>query len=466
MPGGDIVSGIRDDWPMTDAPQARGVDLADEVVDLLVALIQVDTTNAGPDPATVGEFRAAALVADLLDDAGYTPHRFHTTDPTRAGVILRVPGTDPDAASRALLLHGHLDVVPADPRNWTQPPFLARIAPDPLSGEEMVWGRGAVDMKDMVAMMIAILRHWARTGTRPRRDIVVAFLPDEEAGGRHGSHWLVEHHPDWFGGVTEAVGEVGGFSLTVPAGRRLYLVQTAEKGIAWLQLTASGTAGHGSVRNPDNAITRLAQAVARIGAHEFPVQLTATTGAFLDALGTELGVHIDAADPSSLAGALGPHGRFVGATMSHTANPTMLRGGYKVNVIPDNATAQVDGRFLPGGEQEFLATIDQLAGPGVTAEVLVGDIALETTFDGATVATMAAVLARHDPGSRAVPYMLSAGTDAKAFARLGVRCYGFVPLRLPPSLDFGSLFHGVDERVPISGLQFGVGVLEEFLRTC
>jgi acetylornithine deacetylase/succinyl-diaminopimelate desuccinylase-like protein len=437
-----------------------------EVVDLLLELIREDTTNAGPDPATVGEARAAALVAELLAEVGYDPHVFHTTSPARAGVILRIPGTGPDAAHRALVLHAHLDVVPADPRNWTHPPFAARIDTDPASGAEMVWGRGAVDMKDMVAMMLAVLRDWGRTGIHPRRDIIVAFLPDEEAGGRLGSHWVVEHHPDWFTGATEAVGEVGGFSLTVPSGRRLYLVQTAEKGIAWLRLVTAGTAGHGSVANLNNPVTSLAAAVARIGEHRFDVALGATTAELMAALGEELGVALDPRDPAGLAMALGPHARFVGSTLHHTANPTMLRAGYKVNVVPDEAVGQVDGRFLPGGEDEFLATIDRLSGPRVRAEVVNTDIALETNFDGPTIAAMTAALASHDPGSRTVPYMLSAGTDAKALARLGIRCYGFVPLRLPPSLDFGSLFHGVDERVPISGLQFGVDVLDEFLRTC
>lgn len=437
-----------------------------EVVQILVDLIGIDTTNAGPDPATVGEREAALFVRDLLVDAGYQPHLFHTTNQARAGVVLRVPGTDPDAASRALLVHSHLDVVPADPRSWTHPPFAGVIAPDPSSGEPMVWGRGAVDMKDMVAMILAVLRDWARQGVRPRRDIVALFLPDEEAGSREGSHWLVENEPSWFTGVTEAVGEVGGFSMTMPSGRRLYLVQTAEKGIAWLRLTARGMAGHGSMRNHENAVTELAEAVARVGRHRFPLTLTPTTTQLLSALSEQLGVSLSSEDPAGMMAALGPHARNVGASLHNTANPTMLQAGIKVNVIPDTATAQVDCRFLPGEQDSFLAELDRLLGPRVTRETLNLDVALDTPFEGATVTAMADALGRADPGCAAVPYMLPAGTDAKAFSRLGIRCYGFAPLRLPADLDFGALFHGVDERVPISGLHFGVEVLGDFLQRC
>lgn len=445
---------------------AAGATTEAEVVQILVDLIRIDTTNAGPDPATVGEREAADHVLGLLQDAGYDPHLFHTTHESRAGVVLRIPGTEPDAAQRALLLHSHLDVVPADPRRWTHPPLSGVVAPDPDSGEDMVWGRGAVDMKDMVAMILAVLRDWARRGLAPKRDIIALFLPDEEAGSREGSHWLVENEPGWFAGVTEAVGEVGGFSMTMPSGRRLYLVQTAEKGIAWLRLSAAGTAGHGSMRNHDNAVTELAAAVARVGRHRFGLTLTPTTTQLLAAMSDELGVRLDPADPVGLLAALGPHARNVGASLHNTANPTMLAAGVKVNVIPDTATAQLDCRFLPGEETSFLAELDELLGPRVSRETLNSDVALETSFDGPTVTAMAQALARADPGSAAVPYMLPAGTDAKAFSRLGIRCYGFVPLRLPPSLDFGALFHGVDERVPIGGLHFGVRVLADFLAHC
>ncbi len=435
-----------------------------DVVSLLRDLIRIDTTNAGDRPETVGEVDAADYAEAALREAGFDPAPFHTTSPRRAGLVLRIPGTEPDAAERALLLHGHLDVVAARAADWTHPPFAAEVATDPDSGLDMVWGRGAVDMKDMVAMILAVARHWGRTGTRPRRDVVILLLPDEEAGGLHGSHWLVDHRPDLFAGVTEAVGEVGGFSMTVRDDLRLYLVQTAEKGMGWLRLHAAGRAGHGSMLNDENAVTELSQAVARLGTHRFPVRVTDTTRAFVAELSDALGIDLDPHDLEGLTRVLGPLARIVGATLSNTVNPTMLDAGSKVNVIPGEATAHVDSRFLPGYEDEMFATIDELLGDRVTREFVVHDIALETTFDGPSIDAMAAALRAEDPFARAVPYTLSGGTDAKAFSLLGIRCYGFAPLRLPPSLDFGALFHGVDERVPVDGLQFGVRVLDRFLR--
>ncbi len=452
--------------PMPDPALRALSDAETDVVGLVRDLIRIDSANFGDRPQTVGERATAEYAAAALREAGFDPTPFSTTSPDRAGLILRIPGTEPDAARRALLLHGHLDVVPAPAEGWTHPPFAAEVATDRDSGLDMIWGRGAVDMKDMVGMILAVVRHWGRSGIRPRRDVVVLLLPDEEAGGLHGSHWLVDNRPEFFEGVTEAVGEVGGFSMTIRDDLRLYLVQTAEKGMAWLRLRAAGTAGHGSMLNDDNAVTTLCRAVTRLGEHRFPIRVTDTTRAFVSELSDALGVELDPYDLEGLTRVLGPLARIVGATLSNTVNPTMLDAGSKVNVIPGEAMAHVDGRFLPGYEEEFLRTIDSLLGDRVVREFVVHDIALETTFDGPSIDAMAAALRCEDPGARAVPYTLSGGTDAKAFSLLGIRCYGFAPLQLPPTLDFGSLFHGVDERVPIDGLQFGVRVLDRFLRAC
>ncbi|TAK69638.1 MAG: M20/M25/M40 family metallo-hydrolase [Actinomycetota bacterium] len=432
-------------------------DAEAEVVDLCRALIRIDSVNDGT-PDTVGEAAVAEYVEQLLAEVGLDPERFETSSGRRQGVAVRIPGRD--RSRGALLLHGHLDVVPAIAADWRVGPFDAEVV------DGMIWGRGAVDMKDMDAMILAVVRSWARNKVQPDRDIVVLFLPDEEAGGRHGSHWLVEHRQDLFDGVTEAVGEVGGFSLTVRDDLRLYLIQTAEKGIAWLRLRAAGSAGHGSMLNDANAVTRLAEAVSRLGRHRFDVQLIPTVDAFLRDLGDALGVDLDPRDLESTLARLGPLARLVGATLSHTVNPTMLAAGYKVNVIPGEAVAHVDGRFLPGHEDDFFAEIDRLLGDDVVREFVSHDVALETSFDGPSIDLMAAALRAEDPGARAVPYALSGGTDAKAFSRLGIRCYGFAPLLLPPDLDFGSLFHGVDERVPVDGLRFGTRVLDRFLRAC
>jgi acetylornithine deacetylase/succinyl-diaminopimelate desuccinylase-like protein len=436
-------------------------DAENEVVELCRDLIRIDTTNFG-DSTGPGEAEAADYVIGRLQEVGLSPERITCGAPRRDAVVVRIPGRD--AARGALLLHGHLDVVPAQASDWALPPFAAEIDDD--GGVPMIWGRGAIDMKDMDAMALAIVRAWSRAGIRPERDVVLMFLPDEEAGGWFGSHWLVQHRPDLFEGVTEAVGEVGGFSLTVRDDLRLYLVQTAEKGIGWLRVTASGKAGHGSMLNDDNAVTRLCQAVARVGSHEFPVHVTPTVRSFLAELSDATGLDLDPDDIPTTLARLGPLARMVGATLTNTAAPTMLDAGYKVNVIPGTAHAHLDTRFLPGYEQEMYATLDDLLGAGITREFVNHDIAVETTFDGASIDAMAAALRAEDPGARAVPYMLSGGTDAKAFATLGIRCYGFAPLRLPPTLEFSGLFHGVDERVPVDALRFGARVLDRFLRAC
>jgi acetylornithine deacetylase/succinyl-diaminopimelate desuccinylase-like protein len=375
----------------------------------------------------------------------------------RASVVARIPGEDPGRP--ALLMHGHLDVVPADAADWQRHPFSGDLH------DGCVWGRGAVDMKDMDAMILAVARQRMREGRRPPRDVVLAFLADEEAGGSYGARWLVDNHPHLFEGCTEAISEVGGFSVTL-GGKRLYLLQTAEKGMAWMRLTARGTAGHGSMLNQDNAVTEVAEAVARLGRHDWPQRLIPATRAFLEAACSALGVDFIPNDLRPALSKIGPISRLIGATLQNTVNPTGLKAGYKVNVIPQTATADIDGRFLPGYEDEFFAEVDRLLGPGVEREFIHRDIAVQTTFDGDLCAAMTGALQAEDPEATAVPYCLSGGTDAKSFSRLGIRGFGFAPLRLPADLDFSGMFHGVDERVPVDALAFGVRVLDKFLDLC
>ena len=439
----------------SSTPSPRGTAAQDEVASIASDLIKIDSSNPG-DHSGPGERGAAEYVAALLAGAGLEP-KIYESHAKRASVVARIEGTD--SSRPALLIHGHLDVVPADAADWQVHPFSGEIAGD------CVWGRGAVDMKDMDAMILAVLRQRLAEGRRPPRDVVVAFLADEEAGGNWGAKWLVDTHPDLFEGVTEAIGEVGGFSVTL-GGKRLYLLQTAEKGIAWMRLTAHGTAGHGSMINSDNSVTELADAVARIGRYEWPVRETEAAFAFAREACEALGVEFDPADPAAVLAKLGPIAKMVGATMTNTANPTMLSAGYKVNVVPQVASAQVDGRFLPGHEDEFFGEVDALLGPGVHREHVHHDIAVETTFDGDLVGAMVSALHAEDPDGRMVPYCLSGGTDAKSFSRLGIRCFGFTPLRLPAELDFAGMFHGVNERVPVAALQFGTRVLDNFIDLC
>jgi acetylornithine deacetylase/succinyl-diaminopimelate desuccinylase-like protein len=433
-------------------------EAVDEVVGLCSDLIRIDTTNTGDPATTTGEAEAAEYVAGKLTEVGYEVERVESGAPGRANVFCRLRGSDPDRG--ALLVHGHLDVVPAEPSEWSVHPFSGAVQ------DGYVWGRGAVDMKDMVAMTLAVARAFKRDGVVPPRDIVFAFLADEEAGGKYGAHWLVEHRPDLFDGCTEAVGEVGGFSLTLGEDRRVYLIESAEKGIAWMRLRARGRPGHGSFLHDDNAVTKVAEAVARLGNHTFPLTLTDTVRAFLERMRELTGLEFPEDDLEGSLAKLGPISRIVGATIRDTANPTMLAAGYKANVIPSSAEAVVDCRVLPGRQEAFLAEVDALLGPDVTREWVTDLPPVETEFAGPLTDAMLAALRTEDPDAAAVPYMLSGGTDAKAFHTLGMACYGFAPLRLPPDLDFASLFHGIDERVPVDALTFGTRVLDTFLRTC
>jgi len=430
---------------MTAAPSSP----QDEVVDLCRDLLRIDSSNP-----TSNEREAAEYVAAKLAEVGIEPTLIES-EPGRTSVLARIEGADP--SRDALLIHGHLDVVPADPSEWSVPPFAGEIVDD------MLYGRGAVDMKDMDAMILSVVRNLARTGTKPPRDVVLAFLADEEAGGAKGAHWLVDHKPELFEGCTEAISEVGGFSVTVGEDQRLYLIQTAEKGMAWLRLTARGRAGHGSFINDDNAVTALAEAVTRIGRHTFPVQITPTVRHFLDELSDTLHVELSADDIEDAVTKLGSISRIIGATLRHTANPTMLEGSNKINVIPRTASAGIDGRFLPGLEEDFFSQLDELLGPDIQREFIHHDIAVETAWEGQLVDAMSRAIKAEDPNGRPVPYTLSGGTDAKSFSELGMKCYGFSPLRLPADLDFAGMFHGVDERVPLDSLRFGARVLDRFL---
>jgi len=432
------------------------------VVDLVSALIRFDTSNTGELATTKGEAECARWVAERLREVGYDPEYLESGAPGRGNVFVRLPGADPSRG--ALLIHGHLDVVPAEAADWSVHPFSGAVS------DGYVWGRGAVDMKDMCGMMLAVARHFKRAGVVPPRDLVFAFVADEESGGKYGAHWLVEHRRDLFEGVSEAVGEVGGFSITLPrtdgGERRLYLIETAEKGLLWMRLTARARAGHGSMVHDDNAVTAIAEAVAKLGRHRFPLVLTDTVADFLAVISEETGLTFDPEDLEGSVAKLGPMARMLGATLRDTANPTMLKAGYKANVIPATAEAVVDCRVLPGRKAAFEREVDEIIGPDVTREWISELPSYETSFDGDLVDAMNAAILSADPEARTVPYMLSGGTDAKAFAALGIRCFGFAPLRLPPDLDFSALFHGVDERVPVDALLFGTRVLEHFLTHC
>lgn len=433
---------------------AQPTDVSGEVVELCRDLIRIDTSNYGTDEGP-GERKAAEHVAALLDEVGIAAEVVETA-PGRANVLARWGGSGAAPRTDALLLHGHLDVVPAAAHDWQVDPFSGEVQ------DGYVWGRGAVDMKDFDAMLLSVVRARQRSGRVPERPVVLCFTADEEAGGHLGAEILVRDHADWFEGCTEAVGEVGGFSTTV-RGRRLYLIEAAEKGMAWMRLTARGRAGHGSMVNDDNAVTRLAGAVARIGAHEWPVRLTPTMRTLLAAVADLASTEATPDNAQALVEEFGGAARMLGAVLRNSTNPTMLGAGYKVNVIPTEATAHVDGRFLPGFEDEFFATLAELTGEGIEIDYLSHQPPWEMPYDGAIVDAMTRSLLAEDPEALVAPFLMSGGTDAKHFTKLGMRSYGFAPLRLPDDLDFTALFHGVDERVPVDALEFGARVMDRFL---
>jgi acetylornithine deacetylase/succinyl-diaminopimelate desuccinylase-like protein len=415
-------------------------------------LIQIPSVNFGEGKGD--EKAAAEYVAAKMKEVGIES-KIYESATNRCSVVARIEGRD--KSKPGLVVNGHLDVVPANAADWSVDPFSGVIK------DGCIWGRGAVDMKNMDAMILAVVRLWAKHNYQPERTIVIVFFADEEAGGIYGSRWMAEKHPEVFAGCSETISEVGGFSLTLLSGKRVYAIEASQKGIEWMKLTAEGVAGHGSMVNDANAVTRLSEAIAKIGNHTWPQRITKTSDLFFQKISELSGKPYDKNNLQPLIDEVGPMGKMIGATLCNTTNPTMLEAGYKANVIPQSASAVVDGRTLPGYEKELLETVKSLVGEHVKVESLVSDIPLEVEFGGPLVDAMIAAIKSEDPEGIPIPYLLSGGTDNKALAKLGIVGYGFSPLKLPPDLDFTGLFHGIDERVPIDSLQFGARTLFHFL---
>ena len=429
-------------------------EIFDEAVKICQELIRIPSVNFGEEGGN--ERAIAEYVVSSLKEVGIDA-KIYESAPDRCNVIAKIEGID--KTRPGLVLHGHLDVVPANSTDWQVDPFSGEIK------DEMIWGRGAVDMKNIDAMILAIVRNWARNGIKPPRNITLAFFADEEAGGTYGSRYLVAKHPEIFADCTEAVSEVGGFSVTLRNGKRLYLIEGAQKGIHWIRITAKGTAGHGSFVNKDNAVTKISSAVEKIGNYEWPQRYTRTVRELFTAIAEATGQQLGE-DFRPLLIEIGSAARMIGATLQNTSNPTQLNAGYKANVIPGSASAVIDGRFLPGFEHELNETIREIIGPDFEIETITRDIALEVPFEGRLVEAMCAAIKKLDPEGIPVPYLMSGGTDNKALSDLGITGYGFSPMRLPADLDFMALFHGVDERIPLTSFDFGVKALEDFLLNC
>jgi acetylornithine deacetylase/succinyl-diaminopimelate desuccinylase-like protein len=446
-------------------------DALGECVDHLRALIRIPSVNppGSPDGAADrdsigGETAAAAYCAEVLTSAGIPAEVLERDG--RGSCFARIPASSP-ASEPPLILLSHLDVVPVDADSWSRDPFGAELV------DGVIWGRGAVDMKEMVAMELSVMLALHRSGMGLRRDLIFAAVADEEAGGTYGAlHWVRER-PDLFSDAAgrpaaAALNEVGGYSMTI-GGRRAYAIQVAEKGIVWTRLRATGTPSHGSMPSPDNAAAKLATAVTRLNAAPRPARLIPVVRNFFDGLGlgdaadlAERGNEAEAAARLEASVADATLRRSLNAMLRDTVTPNVIHVGKKVNVVPGSGEAEIDVRTLPGTDQEaLLQELQDITGPDVVVESVHTMPPVECPPDGEIVRLMERALRSADPDATPLPMMITLGTDAKAMSLLGIPTYGFVPLRLEPDAPYLSLFHANDERIAVSALRFGLPVLQD-----
>ncbi|MGA4508330.1 M20/M25/M40 family metallo-hydrolase [Propionibacteriaceae bacterium G1746] len=434
------------------------------VATTLATLIRFAPVNHGGGRSD-GERAIAEWIADQLRAAGWAPlllHRAGGRD--RLNVVLRVPGAD--RSLPGLLVHAHTDVVPVEPDQWTVPPF------EGLVRAGYVYGRGAMDMLGTVAVLVETLVAWGRDGTRPRRDVLFCFVADEEDAGHWGAEWLVGEHPELFEGIEVAIGEEGGMGELMPhrdgSTRRVYTIQAGERGTQHIALTARGDSGHGSRPTGDDAITRLLHALVRISDHEWPLAVGDVVRGQYEGLAAALGFTVDITDEASmlaLVDHLGPLAGPMRWTIRPSATPTVVQAGYKMNVVPGQASAQVDVRCPPGTVDLVDATLHELIGDGVEWHYLVNGAPLASPTSGPWWQAMCATIMAHDPAAVVVPGCMGGGTDAKAFATLGITTYGFTPAPPDASGRFAAGYHGSDERYPVASLVGAQTMMRHFLAT-
>ena len=437
------------DWPAATA----------EALVHFKALLRIDTTNPP------GNERAAAdYLARVLDEEGI-PYRIVESEPTRASLVARLTGS---GKKPPLLLNAHLDVVPVERDRWTHDPFGAE------EHDGCIWGRGAVDMKNMAAMSLMTLVLLKRTGVALDRDVIFAAVADEEAGSRLGAQFLVEQHPDLVR-AEYVLNEIGAYTFYV-GDAVFYPIQVAEKGICWFELTAEGTAGHGSMPRPDNAVVRLGRAIEALGTVRLPFHDVPVVESFLRGLVEKAPAFARRAVPLlarpafaraflNLVRRRDPEQAIaLEALLRNTASPTVVRGGQKVNVIPSSATVLVDGRMLPGQTvNDFLAEVQRVVGSDLKVRILEQHEGQVFRTDTPLYEAIGQAIGKHHPGAVAVPIMIPGFTDAAAYARLGATCYGFAPVKMPRGLSYTSLYHGHDERIPIDGFAWGLRVLVDLV---
>jgi acetylornithine deacetylase/succinyl-diaminopimelate desuccinylase-like protein len=425
-------------------------------VEILQRLIQFNTTNPPGNEAA-----CIAYARGLLTDAGIESLVIEKVQ-NRPNLIARLEGA---GKAPPLLLYGHVDVVTTDKQKWDQPPFEGKL----LDG--YVWGRGALDMKGGVAMMLSAFLRAKAEGLQPPGDILLAIVSDEEAGGDVGAKFLVEEHPELFKDVRYALGEFGGFTLRL-GGKRLYPIMIAEKQICWIKATVRGQGGHGSMPVRDGAMARLGRALQQLDENSLPIHVTPPARMMVEAMSSALGGFTGAilgqlANPAlanSILKLLGERGKIFAPLLRNTVSPTMLTASDKVNVIPNEVSVGMDGRLLPGyTPEDMLTELRAILDPGVDLEVVRHDPGPAEPNMG-LFDTLSGILREADPEGIPVPLILSGVTDARFFSRLGIQTYGFLPMALPEDFNFTSIIHSANERVPAAAIEFGAQAMYEALK--
>ncbi len=421
----------------------------------LQELIRFDTTNPPGNEAA-----CATYISSLLNRAGIEPTVL-AKSPNRPNIFARLPG---QGKAPPLLLYGHLDVVTTAAQEWQHPPFEGKLV------DGYVWGRGALDMKGGVVMLLEAFLRAKSEGIMPAGDVLLVLVSDEEAGGFYGARYLVEEHPDLFQGIRYAIGEFGGFSFYVGR-QRFYPIMVAEKQVCRLQATLRGAGGHGSLSSPGGAMARLGRMLRYMDRRAMPVHVTPVARMMVDGLksslpfptGQVLGQLLNPRLTKGILRVMGTRGQVFDPLFHHTVNATMVQGGEKVNVLPSEIVVDMDGRLLPGfGPEDMLAEVRQIIGPDVELEVSRYD-AGPAEPDMGLFPLLSDILRAADPPAAPVPMLLPGATDGRLFARLGIQTYGFLPMPLPPGFNFIETIHGSDERIPVEALGFGAEAIYQLI---
>jgi acetylornithine deacetylase/succinyl-diaminopimelate desuccinylase-like protein len=404
--------------------------LQEEALECLRSLVRLDTTNPPGNERIAADYLADALAAHHVNSV------IRESAPTRANLVARLSGKD--SSKGALLLSSHTDVVPVELSGWTREPFSGETF------EGCLWGRGSIDMKSKCAMDLVMMTAMKRAGVTPERAVIMAAVADEEAGSDFGAKFLVERHPELVR-ADYVLNEVGGFTVHFGS-RRYYPIQVAEKGYVTIKMKVTAPPGHGSMPRQDTAIARISELITKI----VRTPMRKKVSPFMRRTLEEMGIPVDSAGP------------LFQPMLANTVSPTILRAGYKDNVIPGEATIVLDGRTLPGEDPEsFMAELREIVGPEPTFELLKTGPPAETSPETPLFALIQRRVEAADPGARAIPWMIPGATDNKFYAKLGAACYGFSPVKLDPHMPFGSLYHGNDERLPIEGFYWGLKVYAE-----